>query len=96
MFAFINIITLKNKKKNKLTITIVAPVGLSNINDKISPIINDTIDMIELTITTLLKLLQISLPETAGKIIKLEIKREPINRIPNTTTKEHSIAKIML
>ncbi len=43
----------------KLTITIVDPVGDSNINDDINPITNVIIEIITLDITTLLNFLNI-------------------------------------
>ena len=87
---------LKIIKTIKFTITIVAPVGVEFIYDIISPIIKVKIDMITLDITTLLNFLNISIDESVGNIIKLDIRSDPISLIPRTTTTEHRHAKIAL
>ena len=74
----------------------VAPVGVLNINDNINPITKDNIEINILDITTLLNFLKIFIELKAGNIIKLDINNDPINLIPITTTKEHSIANIAL
>ena len=80
----------------RFIITIVAPVGTSNKNDTIRPIMNAITDIIILDITTLLNLLNTCIDDSVGKIIKLDINNEPISLIPNTIVIEHKIAKIML
>lgn len=80
----------------KLTITIVAPVGNSITNDNIKPIIKAITDIITLDITTLLNFLNSCIDDNVGNIIKLDIKSDPIRRIPSTTTMEHKDANIIL
>ena len=80
----------------KFTITIVAPVGVAFKYDIVIPKINEIKETITLEITTLLNFLNICIDESVGKIIKLDIKRDPISLIPRTTTTEHKLAKIIL
>ena len=80
----------------KLITTIVAPVGNSIINDNIKPIIKAITDIITLDITTLLNVLNSCIDDNVGNIIKLDIKSDPIRRIPSTTTMEHKDANIIL
>ena len=47
-------------------------------------------------ITTLLKFLKYNPADKQGKIIKLEINKDPINLIPSTTIIEHKLASIIL
>lgn len=83
-------------KTMRFIITIVAPVGVAYINEITRPIINEMIDIKTLDITTLLKFLKICIEESVGKIIKLEINKDPISLMPNTTVIEHRLAKIIL
>ncbi len=53
-------------------------------------------DMIADEITTLRKLLKRRIDESAGKIIKAEIKSDPTSRIPNTTVTAVITASIAL
>jgi hypothetical protein len=87
---------LNSKNTIKLAITIVAPVGVAYINDIYNPTINDTIEIIILDIITLLNFLNNCIDESVGKIIKLDINKDPINLIPKTTTIEHKLANIIL
>ena len=80
----------------KLITTIVAPVGNSIINDNIKPIIKAITDIITLDITTFLNFLNSCIDDNVGNIIKLDIKSDPIRRIPSTTTMEHKDANIIL
>ena len=74
----------------------VAPVGTSNINDVIKPIIKAITDIIMLDITTFLKDLKTCIDDKVGNIIRLDISKAPIRRIPSTTTIEHNEANIIL
>ena len=80
----------------KLTITIVAPVGVAFKYEIVIPIINEMIDITTLDKTTLLNFLNNCIDESVGNIIKLDINKEPISLIPSTTTTEHNDAKIIL
>ena len=68
-----------------LTETIPAPVGILNSKDKIIPTTKQIADIIADIIISPLKLLEIFLAINAGKIIKLDINKVPIIRIPKTT-----------
>jgi hypothetical protein len=87
---------LNSKNTIKLAITIVAPVGVAYINDIYNPTINDTIEIIILDIITLLNFLNNCIDESVGSTIKLDINKDPINLIPNTTTIEHKLANTTL
>ena len=93
---FIVDIILKSTNTNKLTITMVEPVGDSYTYDVYKPMINEMIDKNKLDNTTLLNFLKSCIDDNVGKMIKLDIKRAPTNFIPNTTMIEHNDAKIML
>ena len=80
----------------RFTITIVAPVGVENKYESISPVTNENIETNMLIITTLLNFLKICIEVKVGKMIKLDIKSAPINLIPSTTTTEHRQAKSIL
>lgn len=96
LLIFNNDIILNTTKIIKLIITIVEPVGYSFTNDKVSPTLNDIILITTLDITTLLSDLKYCIEDSVGKIIKLDIKSDPISLIPKTTTIEHKHAKIIL
>ena len=68
----------------KFTITTVAPVGESSINEENIPIMNAITETIAEVITTAPKLLHTRRAERAGKIIRLDISIAPIIRIPIT------------
>ena len=70
----------------KFIMTMVAPVGASNMYEAIIPIIKVIIDINALDITVLLKFLNNCIDVILGNIIKLDIKSEPIILIPITTT----------
>ncbi len=88
--------TLKIINIIRLTITTLAPVGASKKYDRINPIAKAMIDMNTLLMTTPLKVLDICIAESVGNIIRLDIKSDPINFIPNTTTIEQIIATTIL
>lgn len=64
-----------------------APVGKFNINDSITPTIKHITDNTADKATIPLKLFVNFLAIIAGKTIKLEMSKVPINLIPKTTTK---------
>ena len=76
--------------------TMVAPVGVSNMYDVIIPNINVIMDIDALEMTTDLKFLNTCMEVILGNIIKLDIRSEPIILIPITTTNEQSPAKMTL
>lgn len=80
----------------KFTITIVAPVGASNIYEMIKPRIKAIVETNKLDITTVLNFLNICIEVKVGKMIRLDIRSEPIIRIPMTIITEHKIENIML
>ena len=75
------------KRTAILTRTILAPVGRLILKDKIIPKKKHTIDKTTDVHTTALKLPTSFPAVTAGKIIRLEIRRLPIILIPNTTAR---------
>lgn len=76
--------------------TTVAPVGVAKRYDITKPMIKLITTKIALAIVTLLKFLKTVLADRVGKMIRLEIKRAPINLIPSTINTEQRIAKIVL
>lgn len=74
----------------------MAPVGVSKIYELIRPMVNVKVDITTLEMTTDLNFLNTCMDVILGKIIKLDIKSEPIILIPMTTIREHNEAKMML
>ena len=66
------------------TVTMLAPVGVENTKEQRIPEKTQKTEMIAEETTTLLKLLQRRIAVSAGKIIKLEMSKEPIIRMPST------------
>ena len=62
----------------------------------IRPAVNEIIDIITLDMMTVLNFLNSCMLVMLGKIIRLDIKSEPIIRIPRTTTMEHNILNSIL
>ena len=88
---FLKIIFIAQKMKNAkiLNITTLAPVGIlfrpgNSKNDKTIPKKKHDTATIADEIVTVLKRLKILMEVKAGKIIRLEIRRAPIMRIPST------------
>ena len=76
--------TVKIAKTNTFTKTTVAPAGVSKTNDKKMPTTKQTTEDIADVTVTLLKLLQILIELSAGKIIRLEMRTVPMSFIPTT------------
>ena len=76
----------------RLMITMLAPVGRFISNDRISPARKQITDRKTDNSATALKLTTSLRAITAGKMIKLEIRRLPIIRIPITTVNAVSSA----
>ena len=91
-------IAIKENAKNtiRFTATMLAPVGSSRANEQIMPITKHTTDITAEQIATDLKLLQRRMELSAGNIIRLEISRAPIMRIPRTTVTAVSTAITVL
>ena len=84
---------MKNKRKvHKFTHTTLAPTGISSEYEKRIPIKKHTTLITADVIITLLKNLQTRIALSAGKIIRLEIKSEPIIVIPRTIVSAVKIA----
>ena len=76
--------------------TILAPVGIDNIAESTTPSIKQKTEIMAEKITTLLNPLNIRIDIIAGNIIKPEIRRVPIRRIPTTITSAVKSAIIIL
>ena len=77
-------------------IAIFAPVGISYIYDINMPTKKHIIEIIKEFITTALKLLKTLIDVSVGKIIRLDINKEPIVLIPKTMISEVKNAIIIL
>ena len=67
-----------------LTITTLAPVGVAYTYEITTPIKKQSIEITAEQMVTLLNVLKTRMELRAGKIIRLEISRAPIIRIPST------------
>ena len=76
--------SLQIKKAAISLITIVEPTGVPARIDASSPVTAQKTEMQQAKIVTFLKLLNISMEETAGKIIRAEIRRVPTRFIAST------------
>ena len=83
-------------KANKFIITTVAPAGIENIYEKISPKMKDKIETMAEFMTTDLKHLHTLTDERVGKTIRLETSRAPIIRMPTTIITPVKIASRVL
>ncbi len=81
---------------NKLTITMVAPVGVSSRYEAISPTMKLMTERVAPAIVTFLKFLNMVWAESVGKMMRLEMSKAPTRRIPKTIRTEQRIAKIIL
>jgi hypothetical protein len=77
-------------------ITIVEPTGVPATMDKSNPIMAHTTERRQAKIVTFLKLLKICIDETAGKIIRAEIKRVPTRFMARTMIRAVTIAMTVL
>ena len=77
-------------------VTMVGPIGADIRSAVIIPNIAHTTDIIREEITTLLKLLNKRIEESAGKIIRAEMSREPTRFIASTIITAITIASIVL
>lgn len=68
-----------------LTATILAPVGVSSIYDPIIPKVKHPAETAAEVMTAAINLLHTLIAVSAGKIIRLDIKSDPIILIPKTT-----------
>lgn len=84
MPPFISLIHQNKKNTIILIITTLAPVGVAYRYEITIPIKKHIIDIIAEQSVTLLKVLNILIDVSAGNIIRLEIRRAPIIRIPRT------------
>ena len=75
--------------------TTVAPVGVAAKYETISPTTKATMENKTDSMVAPLNVLASDIAERAGKIIRLEMRREPSKRMPSTTTAEQMIAKRM-
>lgn len=78
----------------RFTKMILAPVGVLTCAERINPITKFITPMMAADIITDLKLLKIRIAMMVGKIIKPEMSKAPIRRIPKTTTTAVNTARI--
>ena len=86
----------KSKKQVRFVRTMDAPAGVENMYDKTMPKIKQTIEMMDELITTCRKLLNRRIDDSAGKIMRLEMRSVPIIRIPMTIVIAVKTASIIL
>lgn len=73
-------------KTTMSTITIIAPTGAEYRIERMIPIAEALTEIIAEAITTCLKVLKTLMAESAGKIMRAAIRREPTRRIASTIT----------
>lgn len=96
LFSLINEISQKVKNTTALTITTLAPVGVSSEYEAHIPAKKQHKDRIPEQIITDLNFLHRRIDESAGKMIKAEIRSVPIIRIPITMVSAVSSAMTVL
>ena len=87
---------VNKSKAMRFTTTTVAPAGVENRKENTRPIKKQTTATMDEAIITPLNPLHTRIDVRAGKIIKLEISRSSINRIPITMVMAVKNAKMIL
>lgn len=88
--------TAKSIRHTAFAATTLAPAGVLNAYDTVSPAKKHTADTTADTTVTARKLLHTRIDVSAGKIIRLEMSSAPIIRIPTTTVTAVSRAVTVL
>ena len=74
----------------------VAPIGVEKLYDMVIPTKNDITEIITEQTVTERNVLNNIIAVNAGKIMRLEIKSDPINRIPTTIVTDVKIANRLM